>query len=190
MKLILGSQSESRRLALSQAGYEFTIMPADIDEKAIRDTDYERLPLLIARAKAIALLPRILEDVILITADQVVVCNGELREKPESVQQAREYLESYAQYPAQTNSAVVVTNTKSGEQAEGVDIATVRFKPIPPDFIDRLIRDESILNSAGAFVIEHPILSQYIHYIDGTFDSVMGLPIEFTESLIGRVSSN
>lgn len=52
MKIILGSQSRSRRKVLEKLGYEFEVMPADIDEKAIRFDDPTKLTLVLARAKA------------------------------------------------------------------------------------------------------------------------------------------
>jgi len=190
MNLILGSQSPSRRLALESTGRDFEVMPANIDEKAIRSDDFRELPLLIARAKASALITRLSTEAILITADQVVEYAGELREEPESSEQARSFLTSYNYdiEPAQTNSAVVVTNTKTGEQAEGIDIAKTYFRPIPLFVVEELVKDQSILESAGAFIIEHPLMKHYIDHIEGTADSVMGLPLELTFDLIDQVS--
>lgn len=187
MKLILGSQSKSRKYVLDKAGYEFDVMPADIDEKAIRSSDWEEMPLLIARAKAAALLARITEPAILITADQVVVCNGELREKPESEEQARAYLKSYDRYPAQTNSAVVVTNTETGKQADGVDIAKTFFKPLPDDVITQAIESGLAMTVAGGFVIEDPLFAPYVDHLEGAADSVLGLPLGLMRSLIAQV---
>jgi len=52
--------------------------------------------------------------VLVITSDQVIVCNGQLREKPESEAQCREFLRSYSLHPAEAIVGVVVTNTKTG----------------------------------------------------------------------------
>jgi septum formation protein len=187
MEVILGSQSPRRQQVLAEAGYAFATMSADIDEKAIRDSDFERLPLLIARAKAAALLERIVGEALLITADQVVVCNGELREKPSSPDEASRFLLSYAEYPAQTNSAVVVTNTRTYEQVAGIDIASVHFTPMPEAVVSTLAYDDEILGSGGAIVIRHPLMSRYVEHIEGTPDSVMGLPMALTTDLMAQV---
>jgi len=100
-------------------GYRFETMAADIDEKAIRHDDPRRLTLLLAHAKADALLPRI-HTGLLITSDQVVMCNGAMLEKPDNSEEARRYLEGYAQFPAETVTAVVVTNAGIHMRAEGV----------------------------------------------------------------------
>ena len=99
LPIILGSSSIWRKQVLTNLGYKFTTMSPDIDEKAIRynwryyftvltlfrDPDPTKLTLMIANAKADALLSKVTEPSILITSDQVIVCNGVIREKPESI---------------------------------------------------------------------------------------------------------
>ncbi len=189
MKIILGSQSFGRKKVLEDAGYTFDVLIADIDEKAIRSDDFEQLPLLIARAKADALIPKIHEPALLITSDQVVLYNGELREKPESTQQAIQYLESYYQYPAQTHTAIVVTNTVTGKQAEAVDTALAYFKKIPSSVIDTVVQEGLVMHTAGGFIVEHPLLQPYIDYIEGDINSITGLPLQLTEELLKEVQS-
>jgi len=189
MNLILGSQSVGRKKVLTDAGYRFTIMPADIDEKSIRSDNYELLPILIARAKAEKLIPQIAKPSILITSDQIVVCNGELREKPVSESQARHYLQSYNFYPAQTNTAVVVTNTLTGKQAKRLDISKTYFKSLTKDKIDEIINSGKSMNTAGGFLSEDPLFIPLIDRIEGDPTGVLGLPLELTRELIEKVSS-
>lgn len=188
MKIILGSQSKWRKKILEDMGYEFEVMSPDIDEKAIRDDDPNELTRKLARAKAEALLPRIKEDVILITSDQVVFCNGEIREKPENEDQARAYLESYAEHPVETVTAVFVINTKTGKTAEGVDIPSLRFKPIPEDLIETLIKDGRIFTCAGGFSLDIAEIGNLLESIEGERESVIGLPKALTNRLIKEVS--
>ncbi len=188
MKIILGSQSKWRKGILEGMGYKFDVMSPDIDEKAIRDDDPNELTLKLARAKAEALLPRIKDEVILITSDQVVVCNGEVREKPESEEQAREYLKSYAKYPIETVTAVFAINTKTGKRAEGVDVVSLHFAPIPEDVIEKLISSGDIFTCAGGFSLEIAVLENLLGQIDGERESVIGMPKTLTERLIKEVS--
>lgn len=190
MKLILGSNSVGRKQILENAGFTFNVITANIDEKEIRSQNFEELPLLLARAKAKKLLEQIHKDCILITADQVVVYNGQLREKPETKDQARAYLESYMiEHPAQTYTAVVVTNTKTGKQKEAVDTAKVYFKKIPSHIIDTLIQEGNIMRAAGGFIVEHPLLAPFVDHIEGTLDSITGLPLQKTQKLIQEVTT-
>jgi septum formation protein len=76
-KMILGSSSIARKKILSDMGYQFTIMTADIDEKSIRKDKPEDLVMALAEAKADAILSKLTiseqergdEPTILISAD-------------------------------------------------------------------------------------------------------------------------
>lgn len=187
MKLILGSKSASRRLILKSLGYQFEVMDPNIDEKAIRDPDPSKLTLTLANAKADALLPLINDPAILITSDQIVLCDNKIYEKPRDVDEARHFLQSYLEHPAETITAVVLTNTLSKERRYGIDLAKIWFKPIPKDIIEKLIIEDDIYSRAGGFSIEHPLLNDYIATISGTPDSIMGLPITLTIQLINQI---
>ncbi len=168
-------------------GYDFEVVVPEIDEKAIRSENPKELVLKIAEAKNQALRQRIKGLYILITADQVVVWNGQIREKPINIEQAREFLQSYAKYPAETYSALVVINTETKKTAKRVDVAKIYFRPIPEEIIDKLIAKGDVLRSSGGFVSEDPLLEPYIARVEGTMDSIMGLPKKLTQRLIQKV---
>ncbi len=184
MRLILGSQSSARQRLLKTMGYSFSVMNPDIDEKSIRSDDPKQLTLQLANAKADALLQKISEPSLLITADLVVVCNGQIYEKPETVDEAREHFKSYATSPAQTITSIVVTNTTTNQRVHGTDVATIFFKSIPNEIIDALIATGDPFTQAGSFNIEHPLLKPYVDRIEGEYQSAMGLPVKLTQRLL------
>jgi septum formation protein len=166
-------------------GYEFTVIDPNIDEKAIRNDDPVKLVVALAIAKAQAILSKINEAAILITADQVVRCNNKILEKPENKNEAREFLRMHSQYPVETITAIVVTNnTLNKKQLSGVDIAKIWFYPIPENIIEQVANQEYVLNCAGGFSIDDPLLKEYIKKIEGTSESITGLPVELTKKLI------
>ncbi len=188
MKIILGSQSKGRKKMLEEMGYQFEVIAANIDEKAIRLEDPKELTLAIAKAKTNALLSQIPKGAILITSDQVVVWNGKIREKPDDEKEVKEFLEGYNVYPAETVTAVVVTNLATGKRTEGVDIAKVYFNHFSDEDIDELVKEGSVFYLAGAFNVEGQIWESHIKKIEGTRDSVIGLPKDLTERLIHEVA--
>lgn len=187
MKIILGSASPQRKMVMDSIGVPYEIMHADVNEKAIRHPDPEKLTVALAKAKAEALLKKITGPAILITADLVVVLNGTIIEKPKNAEQARKSLKSYAHAKPETVAAVVVTNTKTKKQASGVARSVVSFKPIPDAVIEELIKEGDIFTQAGAFSPKNPLLMPYITSINGTVDAVMGLPIRLMQLLAKRV---
>lgn len=189
MQIILGSASRWRQILLRDAGFDFQVMSADIDEEALSADSAEALVLAIAQAKAEALLPKITQPALLVTADQLVVCNGAVRGKPKNAEQAREYLQSYNRFPAQTITAVMVTNTQNLAQTSAVDKAEVFFHPIPEQVIEQATSQGHIFHCAGGFQVEgDQLLSPYIKSIDGSLDSVQGLPVEITKHLLAETS--
>ena len=186
MKIILGSQSAGRKRILEKMGYEFEVLPSYIDEKQIRFEDPVKLTLALASAKAEALLPKIKnnEGVILITSDQVVVCNGKILEKPADEKEAREYMDMYAKYPAETVTSVVVINTLSGKKVEGTDIAKVWMDPMPQEIIDAYIATKDPFLHAGGFDQDYPLIASFVNRIEGESESVTGMPKKLTDELI------
>jgi len=200
--VMLGSSSKWRaKLVAGTLPEGFTLFPEqiapDIDEKAIRREDPHELVTAIAQAKTDRLLEILdakpegsAKPDLLICADQVIVFDGTIREKPEDVAQAKSHLQSYGANgkPAECTTGLVVTNLKTGERANGVDVAKQFFKPIPDDVADALIAKGDIMYCAGSFVAEDPLLEPYLGDLEGEFESVQGMPVKMTQDLLKKVA--
>jgi predicted house-cleaning NTP pyrophosphatase (Maf/HAM1 superfamily) len=133
LPLVLGTASTARRAVIRAAGVAVAaLMKADIDEKAVRHEDPYLLPLAVARAKAMALLDAVTvrypAGALLLTCDQVVLGpDGSPREKPETAEEAAEFVRSYAGSAARTISAICVTDTRTGKRVSAVHVAAVHF---------------------------------------------------------------
>ncbi|XBH54277.1 hypothetical protein VPH35_076618 [Triticum aestivum] len=134
-KIILGSSSPARRAILSDMGYEFATMSADIDERAIRREKPEELVKALAEAKADAIKLNLVDGcadrdirdppTLLITSDQVVVSKGVIRERPRSMEEAREFIKAYSGDRALAVNYVLLTNLSTGATKGGWDIPEV-----------------------------------------------------------------
>ncbi|GAQ90937.1 putative tropinone reductase [Klebsormidium nitens] len=191
LRIILGSASRTRQAILKEMGYAFEVETADIDEKAIRKSNAQELVMALAHAKADALLARLKvpppsddEQVLLITADQVVVHEGQIREKPESAEEARLFIEGYGRSPASTVGSVLVTNLRTQKRYGGFDSTEIYFHKIPQEVVESLIKEGSVYYAAGGLMIENPLVSPLVESVVGTIDSVMGLPKALTRRLI------
>lgn len=187
MKVILGSSSKFRKRIFSQIINEFESMSPDVDEKAVRDSDPKILTVKIATAKGDALVKKIPEPAILVTADQVVVVGGEIREKPSSEEEARNFLRTYADRSVEVVNGIVVTNTKTGKRVEGNDVVSISFKSIPEEVIEELLRNGDIMFCGGALQAESPLLAPYILSRAGTDESLQGVPVDLIRRLMAEV---
>ena len=109
-----------------------------------------------------------------------------IREKPETAEECRQYLRSYATSPAVTVTSVIVTNCKTGCQASGVDVATQYFKPLPEPVIDQLIAQGDVMHCCGGFLIDDPLVEPYLDRLEGERESIIGLPITLTRRLLAE----
>lgn len=188
MRIILGTASAQRQAVFREMGYkDFEVVTADIDEKAIRLDDPEKLTLELAKAKAVAIQEKLTEPAILITADQVIVWNGEIREKPENEEQAKAYLCSLHEAPSRIVNGIAVTNTATGKQLALNDISIVAFRQILDEDIHYIIKTGKVFSWAGGFATEDPLFVPYVESIEGADGSPRGLPKELTEQLIKEV---
>mmetsp|Transcript_8077 Transcript_8077/g.12216 ORF Transcript_8077/g.12216 Transcript_8077/m.12216 type:complete len:152 (+) Transcript_8077:42-497(+) len=129
--------------------------------------------------------------ILFITSDQVSVYSSEkvreIREKPVSKEENRQFLRSYSDSVIETCGTVCVhrvdfeleeqvpieptTNLKNFEK----DINRVYFSSIPETVIDRVVSRGVSMHSSGGFVVEDPDLSKCVKRIDGCIGGVMGL---------------
>ena len=131
----------------------FSTVSPDIDERdpALRCADPQLLVRRIAEAKSDHLCQQQRDwllaqggehstgRVLLVTGDQVVVFQGQVREKPEGVQEARQFLSSYGGDCVSTVAAVCVTEVGTGLRRTDTDTVTLQFGDIPADCIDALV---------------------------------------------------
>jgi MAF protein len=181
--IVLGSSSKWRAQIMAKMGFQCAAqLSPDIDEKAIRDDDPRVMTVAIARAKADALMARVSEPSILVTCDEVIVCNGTVREKPESEEQCREFMRAYEHHPAEAYCGVVVRNTGNDQEFFGCDRAVQHFKRIDDDKISELIAIGDVMQCCGGFVVEQ--LDGYLGPLEGEVECVEGLPVALTKRLI------
>jgi len=193
--LILGSGSKTRKDILSDMGFSTTIIKPDIDERSIGDRSAGTakaadLVLLLGNAKADAVLSVLTSEhknSILVTADQVVVCEGQILEKPKDADEVRSFIQGYGVNPCGTIGSIVLTDVRTGIRVEGVDSTTIHFRPIPDDVVERLIEEGDVYYCAGGLMIENPLVAPYIMSVDGSMESVMGLSKELMTSLLANL---
>ena len=203
MRVVLASSSKWRRglfalyfpsLYLSDRD---TFLDPDVDEKAIRDPDPKKMAHLIARAKMDSATQKVkeasgdslVEEVVVITCDQIVVCEGKVREKPRDKEEARQFLRSYSKgQPAECINGLVVQHLPSGMEVSAVETATVQFGPYSEQEIEEMLAGGMHSTTAGGFALmDNTPLARRLTRLTGDVPSVEGLPIYVLERLIRQL---
>jgi len=201
--LILGSASLTRKLILREMGIPYRIVVRPIDESQLgnRDTDPpKKLVHTLAHAKMDHLIREIQagncreelsfgddgndtnHECIVLTADQVVTCDGQILEKPRDLDQAKAFCARYGRHPCSTVGCVVLHHLPTNTRVSDWHVATLHFsnRLMADDQADQLVealvsQGAPVLQCAGGLMVEHPLVRAYVERMDGTEDSVMGL---------------
>jgi septum formation protein len=191
-RIILASASTARAVLLRDAGIEFIIDPADIDEAAIKrrhqsaGRDAEACALALAEAKAIAVADRHPEALV-IGADQLLVAGGAWFDKPRDLAEAEDQLRRLRGRDHVLVTAVCICR---GEAKLWQAIATPRLtmRRFGDAFLASYINTEgkAVLGSVGAYRIEGRGVQLFAR-IEGDHFAILGLPlVELLEFLRGQ----
>lgn len=182
MRLILASQSLSRRALLEGAGLSFEAMPAAVDEAAIKEAARAEghtaadTAILLADAKA-ARIARRHPEATVIGADQLLVCEGEWFDKPADLAAARDHLHRLRNRAHELVTAVVVW--RNGKRAWH-HLATPRLamRDFSEAFLDEYLAREGgfVTQSVGAYRLEGMGI-QLMRDIRGEHTAILGLPL-------------
>ncbi|MCT1425521.1 Maf-like protein [Corynebacterium sanguinis] len=174
MRLVLASQSPSRRMLLENAGVRPVIHPAHIDEDALLAASTAGpadTVTALARAKAAAVASQYPGDVV-IGCDSMLLLDGQLQGKPHSIEA------TVARWRAQRGkTAQLITGHAVHYQGQWVTesvATTIAFGQVSDADIEAYARSGEPLECAGAFTLE-ALGSWFIDSIEGDPSSVIGL---------------
>jgi len=180
--LVLASASSSRAKLLRQAGVPFEVHPAHVDEDGLKES------MLADGAQGRAIADALAElkarrvsnarpDALVLGADQVLVCDGELFSKAETVEAAAAQLRSLRGKPHLLVTAAVLA--KDGAAIwRHVDISTLWMRDVSDAFLEAYLATEGddLLGSVGCYRLEGAG-AQLFERIEGDYFSILGLPL-------------
>lgn len=181
-RLILASASPRRRELLTQAGLEFDVVPANIEESPkpgeVPASYVQRLAL----EKALAV-STLYPDATVLAADTTVVLAGEVLNKPNDIQDAERMLRALSGCAHQVHTGIALVHGPMVRQH--VEATTVYLTAIPEDDLVRYLATGDSLDKAGAYGIQG-YAARWVKHIEGDFFNVMGLPIASTVRLLAE----
>ncbi len=191
MKLILASASPRRAEILRNAGFEFKVHPARVDETRFPGESAEdyvrRLADAKARLAAEHAAPKHTQAII-IGADTAVVAAGELLGKPSGIEDARRMLRLLSGRTHEVLTGVSVLRVPEGPSAVHVETTRVTFLELSNRDVDDYIATGEPFDKAGAYGIQG-IGGRFVARIEGCYFNVMGLPLARVLSLIRALES-
>lgn len=180
--LILASKSAARRALLDQAGIAYDCEPAAIDEAAIRDAaqsegaspdDIAEL-LTEMKGERIAAKHR---DAMIISSDQLLVCDGVLYGKPKTFEQAHQQIAALSGKRHQLITAVMLFD--NGRRIwHHIARPEITFHQLDDNAISDYLRHfgEDAFHSPGSYFLEGPGIHLFAD-IFGDYYAILGLPM-------------
>lgn len=174
--MILASASPRRRDLLQEAGYEFEIVPPNVDEVHEERGSLREMTMENAAAKARHIV-RMHPGRLVVGADTLVAIDGCVLTKPVDMAEARDMLRRLAGRTHEVCTSVVILCERA-EIDQRFEVTTrVTFKSLSDAECEEYLTLINPLDKAGGYAAqEHG--DRVIAHVEGSWTNVVGLPME------------
>ena len=179
---VLASASPRRNDLLKKAGYNFIIIPADINE-----ADYNN-PCPIEHAKQLALIKaehiaKQYPDKLVLGADTIAELDGEIIGKPDDADDALRITKLLFSKPHKVITGIAIIRQTDNLVINQADTTTIYPKKLTEQDIQKHIDSNTWKGKAGAYAIQETG-DRFVEKIEGSLTNVMGLPMELLQKLL------
>src|SRR5262245_20358006 len=184
MRLLLASASPRRADLLRAAGYEFEVMPADVDESVHDGETPEAYVRRVAEAKA-AVVASKAEGRIVLAADTAVVIDGQILGKPVDDTDAARMLRMLSGRRHEVLTAVTIFG--EARSATQVESSAVELAHLAAAEIGWYVASGEPRDKAGAYAVQG-LASRFVTRIEGSYSNVVGLPVALVSAMLKALS--
>ena len=181
--LVLASASPRRRTLLAEIGVRFESITVAVDERPLPNERAEPYARRVAREKAHAAVA-VRPNTWILAADTVVSIDGLILGKPADSTAARAMLARLSGRTHRVLTAVVLLAPDRTVDVDEAVVSRVRFRQLPAREIDQYIATGEPFDKAGGYGVQ-ALGGRLVEDVDGSFSSVVGLPIELVKEILG-----
>lgn len=179
--LVLASRSPRRLELVRRLGLDVDVRPSDIPEERGDDESPVAYTERLAEQKAADVADALeggesSHPAWMIAADTIVVFEGEVLEKPESPERAREMLQRMTGRWHEVVTSYCVYDRRSRQATVRTERTDVRMRDLPATWIARYVATGEPMDKAGSYGIQD-FGALLVDELDGSYFNVVGLPI-------------
>lgn len=174
MKLILASNSRTRKEVLDKVGLSYDVIPSDIEENSDK-TDPKEYVMDLSKQKADAVAKKI-KDGVIISADSIIYIDNKKLEKPKTKEQAKKMLLNLSGRVNYAVTGVTIIDLYQNKSITLNEVTEVYFDELSDEEIDWYIENEQyIFERCGYSIAGKSAI--YIPKINGDYYNILGMPI-------------
>ncbi len=174
MKLILASNSRTRKEVLDKVGLIYDVIPSNIEEHSDK-TDPKEYVMDLSRQKAEAI-AKDLEEGVILSADSIIYINDKKLEKPKTKEQAKIMLQNLSSRVNYAVTGVTIIDLYQNKKITLNEVTEVYFDELTEEEIDWYIENEQyIFERCGYSIAGKSAI--YIPKINGDYYNILGMPI-------------
>lgn len=182
--LVLASKSPRRAELLNELGVEFEVRAQEVEENFPANLPGLEVAAYISKKKAVAFEGLIGEKEVILTSDTVVLLGEKVLGKPRDLEEAKQMLRELSGSTHKVISAITLKSLS--KEITLSDVVTVHFKKLDLEEIEYYVNKYNPLDKAGAYGIQEWIGYVGITSIEGSYFTVMGLPVHLVyRELVG-----
>ena len=183
--IILGSGSSRRKELLGMTGINFSVMSIPVDERFPDSLQGTEISEYIVKNKSDAFNNLIKENEIIITADTLVWFENKCLGKPKDKKEAKYMLKLFAGKSHDVITSVgflTLSNFKVLTES-----TTVIYKSLTDSEIEYYVENVNPIDKAGSYGIQDWIGMIGVEHVNGSYTSVLGLPVPQTTNQIIKI---
>jgi septum formation protein len=187
--IILGSGSSRRKELLGMTGINFSVMSVPVDESFPDSLQGTEISEYIVKNKSDAFNKLIKENEIIITADTLVWFENKCLGKPKDKKEAKYMLKLFAGKSHDVITSVGFLTRNNFKIL--TESTTVIYKNLTDSEIDYYVENVNPIDKAGSYGIQDWIGMIGVEYVNGSYTSVLGLPVpQTTDQIIKIINEN
>ena len=183
--IILGSGSSRRKELLGMTGINFSVMSIPVDESFPDSLKGTEISEYIVKNKSDAYNKLIKENEIIITADTLVWFENKCLGKPKDKKEAKYMLKLFAGKSHDVITSVGFLTTSNFKIL--TESTTVIYKSLTDSEIDYYVENVNPIDKAGSYGIQDWIGMIGVEHVNGSYTSVLGLPVPQTTNQIIKI---
>ena len=175
MKLILASNSKTRKNIFDMVGWKYEIITSKVEEHS-DSTDPKQYVIDLSKDKANSVASQVKDKALIVAADSIIYMENKKFKKPKSKEEAFENIKKMSGKVNYAVTGVTIKDLYKNKEISFSDTTDVYFKNVTTQDISWYVENEKyLLNRAGYSIAGKT--SIFIDKIIGDYYNILGMPI-------------